>query len=685
MKTALVIAARELRAYLTSPMAYLASAAFLLLSGAFFASYLAATEYTDTSVRGFVDVSPYLIMLLATVLTMRLVADERASGSWELLVTSQARDGEIVLGKFTAALAMLCAMLGLTLYFPALLVVFGDPDAGPIVIGYAAMVLLGAVSLAIGMFATACTDNQIVAAVIGGAVMFGLWMLGPLTSLLPAPMGELLAAPSTATHFPDLARGIADTKSLVYYLSLAALFLFLAVRVVEYERAGRRWRAPSVVGTLLACAVAVLMNLVSATLHARVDLTGAGRFTLTGQTRHALEELGEPVAAAALFSSDVPAHVAEYAERLLAEYRQHTRRLVVHKIDPVLHPDRARRWGLDPIGARYGAVVFRGDAGDRTVYGPEIVSAAEQRFTAAILEVTGTTQRLVTFLTGHGEHDPWGGYEVARTSLEARLYAVRTVHATAPGVFEAAAAVVVAGPVRAPSAQVLAKLSAYAASGGRLFLLLDPAVPPEWKQLTSEWGLEVGEGTLIDPASHVAPSRDNPLVPRDRNAFGLGTTYFPGAAGLIPRADGPAGVEMTALAWSSPDAYLDRDYAGTGTSDVDPAADAGGPLAIGALISSERHRVVVMGDSDFAAAGHFHNGANGELFVAAVDWLSEGTRITTIERKVLPTRRLLVTTRQARFIMVSGIGLLPTVVLVAGAVVWRVGLGRRVAEHGGDA
>ena len=684
MTTALVISGRELRAFLTSPMAYLASAVFLLLSGTFFASYLAATEYGDTSVRGFLDVSPYLIMLFATVLTMRLLADERAAGSWELLVTSQARDGEIVLGKFTAALAMMCAMLGLTLYFPALLAVFGDPDAGPIFTGYAAMVLLGAVSLAIGMFATACTDNQVVAAVIGGAVMFGLWMLGPLARLLPAPMGELLAAPSTSTHFPDLARGIADTRSLVYYLSLAALFLFLAVRVVEHERAGR-WRAPSVVGTLLACAVAVLVNLVSATLHARVDLTGAGRFTLTGQTRHVLEDLSEPVAAAALFSPDVPVHVAEYAERLLAEYRQHTRRLAVHGIDPVLHPDRARRWGLDAIGARYGAVVFRGAAGDRTVYGPEIASAAEQRFTAAILEVTGTMQRQVAFLTGHGEHDPWGDYQAARTSLEGRLYAVRTVHATALDVLKGAAAVVVAGPGRPPSAGVLAALRAYAASGGRLLLLFDPAVPPEWKQLTSEWGLEVGDGTLIDPASHVAPNRDIPLVPRGRNAFGLETTYFPGAAGLIPRADLPAAIEMTALAWSSPDAYLDRDYGGTGASEVDPAADAGGPVAIGALITSERHRVVVMGDSDFAAAGHFHNGANGELFVAAIDWLSEGTRITSIERKVLPTRRLLVTARQARFITVSGIGLLPAVVLMAGAVAWRIGLGRRVGKREGDA
>ena len=685
MKTALAITARELGAYLASPMAYLASAVFLLLSGTFFASYLAATEYADTSARGFVEVSPYLIMLFATVFTMRLVAEERAAETWELLVTSQARDGHIVLGKFAAALTMQCAMLALTLYLPALLVVFGDPDAGPIVTGYVAMVLLGAVCLAIGMFATACTGNQVIAAVVGGAIMFGLWMLGPLARLLPAPGGELLAAPSTSTHFPDSVRGITDTRSLVYYLSLAALFLFLSVRVVERERSGGRLHAPSVVATLLACVVAVLMNLVSATFYVRVDLTGAGRFTLTGQTRDVLQGLEEPVVAAVLFSADVPAPVAEYAERLLAEYRQHTRRLAVHTIDPVLHPDRARQWGLDPLGARYGAVVFRGDAGDRAVYGPEIASAAEQRFTTAILEVTGTDQRLVIFLTGHGEHDPWGDYDAVRASLQGGLYAVRTVHATTPDVLRDAAVVVVAGPSRAPAAQVLDTLRAYAAAGGRLFLLVDPAVPPEWKELTSEWGLEIGAGTLIDPSSHVAPNRDNPLVPRERNAFGLAVTYFPGAAGLIARTDLAAGTETAALVWSSPDAYLDRDYAGTGTSDVDPATDAGGPLAIGALISSERHRIVVIGDSDFAATGHFHNGANGQLFMAAVDWLSEGTPITTIERKVLPTRRLLVTVRQARFITVSGIALLPAVVLIVGAAVWRIGRRRRVAEREGQA
>ena len=685
MRTAVAIAARELHAYLSSPMAYITSAVFLVLSGTFFASYLVGTEFADTSIRGFVDVSPYLIMMFAAVLTMRLIAEERATGTWELLATSQARDGEIILGKFGAAVVMLFGMLSLTLYYPVLLMVFGDPDDGPIVTGYTAMILLGLVGLALGVFASSCTDNQIIAVVTGGAVMFGLWILGPLARLLPEPAGQLLAVPSTSTHFPDLVRGIADTRSLVYYLSLAAVILFLSVRVVERERSGGRLRAASVLGTLLVFAIAVLVNLVSATLYVRIDVTGAGRFTLTSQTREFLEELDVPVEAAALFSVDVPSHVAEYAKRLLDEYRQHTRRLVVHAIDPVIHPDRARQWGLDRIGARYGAVVFRGVAGHRAVYGPEIAMAAEQRFTTAILEVTGTTQRLVMFLIGHGERDLSGDYSAVRTALQRRLYAVRTVQLAAEDLPENAAVVVVAGPTQSPAPQVLNALRAYAAAGGRLFILFDPATPQAWKELTVDWGLDVGAGTLIDPSSHIAPRSDTALVPRDRNAFGLQATYFPGAAGLIPRASLPDGTEMKALAWSSPDGYLDRNYTGAGESDRHPEVDAGGPVAIGALISSGSDRVVVMGDSDFAATGHFHNGANGELFLAAVDWLSEGTRITTIERKVLPARRLLVSVGQARFITVTSIGLLPFVVIVAGAAVWRGSRGRRSAPPGGQA
>jgi ABC-2 type transport system permease protein len=231
-----IVCAKELKSYLNTPMAYVVTAVFLALGGAFFAAYLASTGYADTSIRGFLRAAQYLILLFSTVLTMRLVAEERKLGTWELLLTAPVRDAEIILGKFAGGLALLAGMLALTLYYPLLLIVFGDPDIGPIVTSYLGLLLLGASSLAVGLFASSLTSNQVVSAVVAGGILFGMWSLGLAGALAPGPVGKLLSYLSLSSHFQDLVRGVVDTRALVFYLSVTAVFLFLAVRSIEADR-----------------------------------------------------------------------------------------------------------------------------------------------------------------------------------------------------------------------------------------------------------------------------------------------------------------------------------------------------------------------------------------------------------------------------------------------------------------
>lgn len=238
MKNAAAIARKELATYLSSPMAYVVTAVFLALTGIFFTSYLAGAGYADTSLRGFVNAARFLVLLFAAVLTMRLVAEEKKIGTWELLLTVPVRDAEIVAGKFLAALAMLAVMLALTLYYPAMLLAFGDPDVGPMAASYLGLFLLGGAGLAAGMFASSITANQIVSAVVAGGLLFGLWFLGVLAGLAPGALGDALALFSLSTWFAGFERGVVDTRGVVYYVTFAALFLYLSVRSIE---AGR-WR-----------------------------------------------------------------------------------------------------------------------------------------------------------------------------------------------------------------------------------------------------------------------------------------------------------------------------------------------------------------------------------------------------------------------------------------------------------
>jgi len=232
------ITLKELKSYLTSPMSYIVTCIFLLLTGTFFTTYLAGTQYSDTSIRGFVESSQVLLLLFAAVLTMRLIAEERKLGTWELLLTAPARDTEVVLGKFLSSLAVLVTMLVLTLYYPILLIILGDPDMGPIGTSYLGLFLLGSASLAVGIFASSLTSNQIVSAVVAGGILFALWSVGMAASFVPEALGEILSYLSLSYHFNDFIRGVVDTRAIIYYLSITALFLYLAIRSLETGRWG---------------------------------------------------------------------------------------------------------------------------------------------------------------------------------------------------------------------------------------------------------------------------------------------------------------------------------------------------------------------------------------------------------------------------------------------------------------
>ncbi len=235
MRNTTTIALKEFKSYLASPMAYVVTGIFLVITGFLFS--ISPATYFETSIRGLWEFwGTLLLLLLSSVLTMRLLAEERKMGTLELLLTAPVRDSEVIMGKFLGSLGVLTAMLALTFYYPLLLMWFGDPDWGPIVTGYLGLFLLGCISLAVGLFASSLTSNQIVAAVLAGGILLTLWFVGMATDLLPEAMGEVVGYLSLYYHFPDFMRGVIDTRGVIYYLSITVLFLFLAIRSLESSR-----------------------------------------------------------------------------------------------------------------------------------------------------------------------------------------------------------------------------------------------------------------------------------------------------------------------------------------------------------------------------------------------------------------------------------------------------------------
>ncbi len=237
MRTALAVAWKEIQIYFSSPTAYIVGLIFLALTGFFFSRDF-GDPFPEATMSPFFQGALIIFILLAPALTMRLLAEEQKLGTIELLLTSPVRDWEVVIGKYLASLVFLLVLVVLSLFYVILLVVYANPDPGPIYAGYLGLVLYGAASLSIGLLTSTLTSNQIVAAVVAMGVLLALFFADLAFAAVGGPVGDIIGEIGFRGHFDDFERGVIDTKNIVYFLSVTAFFLFLSIRTLE----SRRWR-----------------------------------------------------------------------------------------------------------------------------------------------------------------------------------------------------------------------------------------------------------------------------------------------------------------------------------------------------------------------------------------------------------------------------------------------------------
>lgn len=237
MHNTLAITKRELVAYFTSSVAYVVTAAFLVIMGLLFGYVLTAPlQYRVASLTPVLGSVPVILLLVAPALTMRLLAEEQRSGTIELLLTAPVRDWEVVGGKFLASFFLFLTMVALTLYYPLILVVFGNPDMGVLAASYIGVVLIGASFLSLGLLASSLSQNQVVAAMISFGLILSLWLISFLSGVVTGPGAAIIEYLSIVFHYGDFTKGIVDTKDVIYYLSIVGSALFLATRSLETRR-----------------------------------------------------------------------------------------------------------------------------------------------------------------------------------------------------------------------------------------------------------------------------------------------------------------------------------------------------------------------------------------------------------------------------------------------------------------
>jgi ABC-2 type transport system permease protein len=225
---------RELRHYFVTPIAYIVISIFLILTGWFF--FATFFLYSQAELRNFFVLLPVIFSFIVPTITMRLFSEEYNVGSYEILVTMPVTDRDIILGKFLAALAMVAVMLLPTLSYAISVSFLGDLDWGPVVGGYVGALLLGGAFSAVGLFASALTRNQIIAFIIGMIICFTLTMIDKILFFLPESMLGFFQFIGADYHFENVARGILDTRDVLYFVSVMFVALYATFLVLQEKK-----------------------------------------------------------------------------------------------------------------------------------------------------------------------------------------------------------------------------------------------------------------------------------------------------------------------------------------------------------------------------------------------------------------------------------------------------------------
>ncbi|MEB3285437.1 MAG: ABC transporter permease subunit [Candidatus Sericytochromatia bacterium] len=231
MSKIFAIAGREMRSYFGSPLAFVVAAMFILVVGYLFSLILFHTKQANFQPL-FSNMS-VMLLLVIPALTMRLIADERKTGTIELLMTSPIHDRDLVIGKYLAALIYLGFLVALTMAFPLLVALSSKLEWWVILSGYLGVYLLGASFMAIGVLASSLTANMIIAAMITFALSLVIWLLPSAGQIFGGAAADVMTYLSVINHQENMGRGVLDSSDLVFYLSFITACLFMAVRSVE--------------------------------------------------------------------------------------------------------------------------------------------------------------------------------------------------------------------------------------------------------------------------------------------------------------------------------------------------------------------------------------------------------------------------------------------------------------------
>jgi ABC-2 type transport system permease protein len=676
----LALLRKELHAMFAQPLLYLVGTVFLLLAGYYFYTDLGffitfgfgENIFANFFQLLFVDLR-LVLLLTVPLLTMRLFAEERKLGTIELLFTYPLLDVEILLAKLVACTLAVCALLAatsVTLWYLHGLEAFA---LAPVLAGYLGLVLLAASFVAVGTFLSTLTDNQVVAAMSTVGTLLLLWILSWNESAPGAASLGWMSRLSIFNHFEGFARGVIETKDLVYF---ACLIAFAAAATLA-SLGSRAWPAsrlaPTLVGLLGVLVALGCLDALAERGNVRFDLSPQQRYTLSPHARRILESVGRDVEVLAFVRSADPRNAS--TSDLLERIAEGSPRVRQRLVDVNRNPALARRYGVD----QYGAVVVASSDRYR-----RLSEAREDLIVGALLDLGRAKPKVLGFVTGHGEiaardEDRGRGLTTLTRGLRDdgfELHDVTLDHAVADDVD---ALVIVGGKDPWRDAE-LDHLDAYLGHGGALLVLLDPRQAPELAAWLGERGITPGPNVVLDPENRLYGGERVSIEARAPASWARGRELLPTST-LITRALESGvllssaraldlGADAQPLLETGNDSWATRAIAGAeeGVADFDEERDVHGPLVVAAAAelpprgaARKGARLVVIGDVDVATNRFVEFMANRQLLQGAIAWLVGEEDLIALrpERQQTGSKQLFLSAGQANTALLLGVVVVP--------------------------
>lgn len=674
------IAKKELKGYIDKPAAYILLVVFSAVS--LFLFFRSAFLAGEASLRPLFNVMPWIMLFFVPPITMRLFAEEDKQGTMELLLTQPISDLDVLVGKFLGALIFVCLAIASTLPVAVTMRLGGAIDYGVVFAQYLGTVLLAAVFIATGLFASGLTKNQVVASIIAVTINFVLVILGFDVVLLAAPpwLGQVMQAIGALTHFDNMGRGVIDLRDIVYFLSVVVAFGALAFLTLKMKRISRS--SPNFAnlqgGIAIIIGICIFANILVGYTGARLDLTESKLFTLSPATVSILRGLNDVVTIKLYASSDLPGDLAltfRDTKDLLGDYASVSGGKVrVETLYPAGEDkiaQDAQAAGVQPVQFNVMAAdelqVKRGFLGIAVQFGAkkeaipfvQRTDDLEYQLTSLIRKLTVTNRKTIAFLSGHGEKS------LARdmTALQKELskqYETKDVSGkgSQPLDLKGVETLVVAGPTQKVGAADAGAITRFLDGGGKVLFMIDGVIvnsqfmmgianQNSFADYVEKLGVRVNTDVVYD-------LRSNESVSFSGGAMQITTPYplWPRVATVSAPVAG--NIRSVVLPWPSSveatggvrgiDVLKTTADSGvqTGTFNIAPdqqfSTKGLGPRLLAEALANagpqKRGRLVVIGDSDFATDQFAKNAPENIAFVLnAVDWLGQQESLASIRSK----------------------------------------------------